>query len=657
MSIRADVLIPAIERTTGRAGTRVGRNTRLLCPVHDDHHPSLDVAEADDGSALVYCRSHGCTYEQVLAAVGLSETSSNGEWTPFGEAVAVYRYEDEQRAELYEVVRTESKQFPQRRRDTTQKSGWRWKLDDVRRVLYRLPELIEAMERGDTVYVVEGEKDVERLRSLGVAATCNPGGAGKWRHEYAPVFAAARVIVIADRDAPGIEHARTVVASLERVGARVELLLPKIESAHADVSDHLAAGYALDDLVTLDETPAIVPALEVVTARAFMLKPDPSEDYELLGPLVGRGARTIIVGDTGHGKTTLALQMLAAIVKGETMLDRNGASAAPGLIVDLEQGQRSIKRSLHDAQLDEHDDVHVLSQPDGLALDSDDDLAQFEAVLEDLWPVVVLLDPYYKAHRADDPNAERLIIDLMRRLDALRKRFGFALLLPAHARKADSKTSGTRKLRLDDVAGSGALTRGAEIVLAIERKHPGAARMRYLKDRDTDLPIGDHVDLLFARGEGFRLDTSDDRDQASDAEIAEQLLASDTDEWLTATDWAAKLSRQAAQVRRVLRELTDDGRMIFVKGPPGRHATAQCYRRAQDVLTVFDDPSPEGLSGLAGQPRTTYQPQADLVGRPSSPPPERGESKADDLTAPEKLSGQPLGATPFDDDLDDPFGE
>src|SRR5262245_35720903 len=139
----------------------MGRNTRLLCPAHEDHSPSLDVAEGDDGRPLVVCRSHGCSYEDVLAAVGVEPTSSDdGDlWTPYGPAVARYRYFDEEHVLLFEVLRTADKQFPVRRPDATAKSGWRWNLKGVRRVPYGLPRLLEAVAAGVTIYVVEGEKD------------------------------------------------------------------------------------------------------------------------------------------------------------------------------------------------------------------------------------------------------------------------------------------------------------------------------------------------------------------------------------------------------------------------------------------------------------------------------------------------------------------
>src|SRR5205823_4705078 len=89
---------------------------------------------------------------------------------------AAYTYRDENGRLLYEAVRFKPKGFSQRRPNG--KSGWAWNLKGVRRVLYRLPELLAA-DPTATVYVVEGEKDADRLARLGLVATTSPCGAGK----------------------------------------------------------------------------------------------------------------------------------------------------------------------------------------------------------------------------------------------------------------------------------------------------------------------------------------------------------------------------------------------------------------------------------------------------------------------------------------------
>jgi hypothetical protein len=106
--------------------------------------------------------------------------------------VAVYDYLDENGKLLFQVYRTADKKFPQRTPDG--QAGWTWTTAGVRKVLYRLPDLIEAVANEHVIVIVEGEKDVESLWNIGVAATCNPGGASgpckkpKWQPEYAPAW-------------------------------------------------------------------------------------------------------------------------------------------------------------------------------------------------------------------------------------------------------------------------------------------------------------------------------------------------------------------------------------------------------------------------------------------------------------------------------------
>ena len=83
--------------------------------------------------------------------------------------------------------------------------GWAYNLDGVRRVLYRLPELLAAPKE-EPVWVVAGEKDVESLRALGFVATTNVcGERAEWLDSYSESLAGRDCVVVADRDsaAPG----------------------------------------------------------------------------------------------------------------------------------------------------------------------------------------------------------------------------------------------------------------------------------------------------------------------------------------------------------------------------------------------------------------------------------------------------------------------
>ncbi len=312
--------------------------------------------------------------------------------------------------------------------------------------------------------------------------------------------------------------------------------------------------------------PAAPPAAHTIalrTAREICDLPDPPDSDMLLGPLVVRGARTIIVGDTGHGKTSLALQLSTAVLAGKEALGYTGAGAGPVLVVDLEQGQRSIKRVLRENELQERDDLYYAAVPDGLELDTNaEHKNDLERIVVNTQPAVMILDPYYKAHRADS-NEERAIVDLMRFLDELRTAYGFALLLPAHPRKqaAANQTGGARKLELSDVFGSSAITRGAELVIAVERLAHGYARLRFLKDRDHDLPVGDHLPLLFSKETGFRID---DRPSPGDRDLETEIAEYLDEHPMTSTNKIAEAIGAGKQ--RVASILKTSDKFTFQKG-------------------------------------------------------------------------------------------
>ena len=231
-----------LERLHERGCTVTGAANDQLsaqCPAHDDRRASLSVSQADDGKVLIKCHA-GCRPEDIVGALGLQMQDL------FSHEI-VYRYEDETGNLLSEVVRYPGKKFRQRR---PTKKGYQWSLGDVRRVLYRLPQLLEGGREGRTLYVVEGEKDVHALEQAGQVATCNPGGAGKWRHEYGEAFrGSSRVVIVADKDKSGRRHALEVAKSLDGIVPAVTIVQA---ATGKDASDHLAAGLGVNAFEPLE---------------------------------------------------------------------------------------------------------------------------------------------------------------------------------------------------------------------------------------------------------------------------------------------------------------------------------------------------------------------------------------------------------------------
>lgn len=245
----------------------IGPNAYLArCQFHDDRSPSMRVALTERGwGYFCYgCGARGNVIRYVqetrrlsfleacraLTGGTLPRACNDRAPSPRGELprkardgtrssiAATYDYFDETGVMLYQVVRLEPKSF--RQRQPRPEGGWRWDMQGVRRVLYRLPELLSApLER--TVLVVEGEKDADALATIGRIVTTNVGGGGKWRPEYSEQLRGRKVCILPDNDEPGHEHAAMVSKALAGIAESVRVLeLPGLP-AHGDVSDWLAA--------------------------------------------------------------------------------------------------------------------------------------------------------------------------------------------------------------------------------------------------------------------------------------------------------------------------------------------------------------------------------------------------------------------------------
>ncbi len=221
-----------------------GGQFMALCPAHNDRKPSLSIKQLD-GKILVRCFA-GCELTDILKPVGLNSRdlffNSRKADTKLEYRVieAVYHYDG------FEVVRTRPKAFYQRRPDG--KGGYINNLKGVKLSLYHQDELPQAIAAGTVIFIPEGEKDVDRLRSEGFTATCNPMGAGKWHDGYSQALKGADAAIMPDSDRPGRDHAAEVARSCFGKAARIRLL----ELADGkDVSEWLDNGHTVAELTRL----------------------------------------------------------------------------------------------------------------------------------------------------------------------------------------------------------------------------------------------------------------------------------------------------------------------------------------------------------------------------------------------------------------------
>jgi hypothetical protein len=454
IDILREVVLPRLEGVRKQAG----ENYMARCPAHEDRQASLSVSRGKQHPVVLDCKA-GCDRDLVLDALGLTWTElckpredgdqPRTDWTPYGDAIAVYDYLDEQGKLLFQVCRTVGKQFPQRRPDSTSKTGWSWRLGDTRRVLYRLPRLIEAVGAGQTIWITEGEKDVHALERAGCIATCNPGGAGKWRPEYNAVFRDADVTIVADRDDPGRAHARQVAAALADVARYVRT----VEAADGkDAADHLVK-LGIDQFHTTwtsEEPPKVDLAPDL---WEFINEEDP--DYDWIVPdLIERGDRVVWTGFEGLGKSMLTRQLAVTVAAGIDPFLWKPIDTKRVLLIDCENSKRQSRRkfrplaaaSIRAQQRVPDGGLRLIHKPKGIDLTRPDDAAWLIERVTAHKPDLLVIGPFYRLHAADmnDERAARHVVSV---LDEARDKTDAALFVEAHAGHGESGSGRGRSVR------------------------------------------------------------------------------------------------------------------------------------------------------------------------------------------------------------------
>lgn len=167
---------------------------------------------------------------------------------------ACYEYRDASNTVVQKVIRFRCAPCGEKTfRQSYRGPGGRWvnsQPDGFTPVLYRHPQVVEAVADGTTVWIVEGEKDADTAVGLGLVGTTNARGGAHFPAELVEVFAGARVVVVLDRDATGWARGVHLHQALMGAGAeQVRLMLPAVTDLKADLTDHIEAGFAVEELL------------------------------------------------------------------------------------------------------------------------------------------------------------------------------------------------------------------------------------------------------------------------------------------------------------------------------------------------------------------------------------------------------------------------
>jgi len=340
-----------------------GDEYQALCPFHEDTQPSLNF---NDQKGTYFC--HGCgkkghafhfyaklngldtkrDFPKILKGIA-ADFGIPGEQTK-SRILKTYDYPDEAGNLLFQVCRMDPKDFRQRHRNGS--GSWVWNLKDVRRILYRLPEVGKAQE----IIIVEGEKDADTLAVMGFTGTTSPMGAKKWRDEYNDALKGKDIILIPDNDQEGRQHMMQVGASLKGTVKSLKLLdLPGLPSKgdvtnwFEKIGDKVEAGERL--AVMIDNAGPYEPpkpkTLEdaILEVKEFKTVDMPNKRV-IVNPWATEQSIILIIGYRGVGKTWFVMSLLDAVSRGEGFGPWELKTSVPCLYLEGEMAAQDVRERL-----------------------------------------------------------------------------------------------------------------------------------------------------------------------------------------------------------------------------------------------------------------------------------------------------------------------
>ncbi|MFN0118119.1 MAG: AAA family ATPase [Elusimicrobiota bacterium] len=452
---------------------KVNENNALaLCPFHNDTNPSFSI-NLDNGQFQCFgcsAKGNGLTFADKK---GIPRGAVPG-WITYQHKqhpveVATYDYRDEDGKLLYQVVRYEPKKFLQRRPNAV--GGWQWGLNGTQRVLYRLPELVQARIKGQKlIFIVEGEKDVDNLRKLGITATCNSGGAGKWPVDQNFYLKEAEVVILPDKDEPGRSHAQKVAQSL--VGLIQSIKILELPGHGKDVSDWIGTSENAELLLNLvSSTPIWIPKnnpaplgndnggiiFKPKLATEFILETEEQRQWIWEG-YIPQGGLIMIAGSPKAGKTTFTYHLIRAITAGEDFLDLPTRQCQV-LLLALEEHSQDVRDRINQLQIN-HQKLYIHQ---GILPANSIEIAEIEKTIRDKNIELVVIDTLARFWAVKDENNASDVGKGLTPILNLCRRTNCAILLLHHTRKSPGDDG-------SDIRGSGDIFALMDIALIFKRR-------------------------------------------------------------------------------------------------------------------------------------------------------------------------------------------
>lgn len=374
---------------------------------------------------------------------------------------SVYDYVDEHGELLFQVVRWADGEprFQQRRPDPDNADKWIWSTKDVRKIPYRLPELIEALAHERPVWIVEGEKDVDNLARLGIAATCNPGGAGKFPQPCIDALKGAHVVLCPDNDDAGRKHVEFVQSALAGIAASItRVTLPGLPEK-GDVSDFIEqhpdnpADAIWREFERQSREPQPEPSGKFRRIRFCDLdKVARPMDY-VVKNIIPSNAFGLVYGDSQAGKSFIAIDIALHVAMGREWFGHRVRKG--GVIYQAGEGEYGIVNRFTAARnaLDAPRDlpIEIVPQPVDLWSPTGDTEAlvgEFQAIAKTLAAPLslIVIDTHATASAGADENSAKDMTLLIAHYKQIALATGATVLVVHHRNAEGSKMRGHTSL-------------------------------------------------------------------------------------------------------------------------------------------------------------------------------------------------------------------
>lgn len=490
-------------------------NGMAHCVWHEDTTPSLKLNEqtgacfgacANGGKAKHYDvialwrQKTGCDFKNAVKDLadkcGISPSKRAETSHRF---IKAYDYLDESGHLLYQVCRFEPKDFRMRRPDG--KNGWTWSMANTRRVLFGLPELL-ASDKSQPVLLLEGEKDCVAARELGFAATCNPGGAGKWaglvkQYSIHDPLKGRTVWVVPDADSPGRKHGQDITDSLHGLAASIKIVELAGVPEKGDFSDFLTL-HGPNTRAKLTEiaekTPPCKPrnGPEIVSCRE-LIEAEIEPPKWIIRDILPEGLG-LLVAKPKAGKSWLCQNLSLSIAQGIKALGHFPTLKSTTLNLCLEDNRRRMRERLSMILGDASPPDNHLIACEWPPFDKGGIDALHKSIESNPDMKLVTIDTFgrFRPRRGRTDDIYSADYGDLQQLHSLASLYELAILLVHHERKETSEDA------LDNILGSTAMSGAADSILILKRQsRTNSSAVLYVSGRD--IPDQEHA-LSFEDG-------------------------------------------------------------------------------------------------------------------------------------------------------------